>query len=56
VQCRDGTYYVGSTYDLARRVSERDLGFGAGYTRPRRRRPVKLVWSAQFDRMDQAFW
>jgi putative endonuclease len=56
VECRDGSYYVGSTYDIERRVSEHNLGFGAAYARPRRRRPVKLVWSAEFDRMDQAYW
>jgi putative endonuclease len=55
-QCRDGTYYVGSTVDLERRISEHTLGFGATYTRLRRRRPVTLVWSAQFDRMDQEYW
>jgi putative endonuclease len=56
LQCRDGTYYVGSTFDIERRVSEHNLGFGAAYTRPRRRRPVRVVWSAEFDRMDQAYW
>ena len=56
LRCRDGTFYVGSTIDLARRVSEHDLGFGAKYTRPRRRRPVALVWSAELDRIADAFW
>ena len=42
--------------DLERRVSEHNLGFGAKYTRPRRRRPVRLVWSSEFNRMDEAFW
>jgi putative endonuclease len=56
VECRDQTFYVGSTYDLQRRVSEHNLGFGAKYTRPRRRRPVRLVWCAEFNRMDEAFW
>jgi putative endonuclease len=56
VECRDQTFYVGSTYDLERRVSEHNLGFGAKYTRPRRRRPVRLVWCAEFNRMDEAFW
>jgi putative endonuclease len=56
VECRDGTFYVGSTVDLERRVSEHDLGFGAKCTRPRSRRPVRLVWSSEFNRMDEAFW
>jgi putative endonuclease len=56
VECRDGTFYVGSTVALERRISEHNLGFGAKYTRPSRRRPVRLVWSAEFNRMDEAFW
>ena len=56
LECRDGTYYVGSTINLERRVSEHNLGFGAKYTRSRRRRPVKLVWSLEFARIAEAFW
>jgi putative endonuclease len=56
VECRDGTFYVGSTHDLERRISEHNLGFGAKYTRPRRRRPVRLVWCSEFNRMDEAYW
>ena len=55
IECADGSYYVGSTVDLERRISEHNLGLGAKYTRIPRRRPVKLVWSAQFDRIDDAF-
>ena len=53
VKCSDGSYYVGSTVDLERRLSEHNLGEGAAYTR--RRRPVVLVWSAEFERIDEAF-
>jgi putative endonuclease len=56
LECRDGTFYVGSTINLERRVSEHNLGFGSTYTRPRRRRPVKLVWSLAFERVGDAFW
>ena len=56
LECADGTFYVGSTIDLERRISEHNLGFGAKYTRPRRRRPVRLVWSLEFERIDAAFW
>ncbi|MBC9732826.1 GIY-YIG nuclease family protein [Nocardioides marmotae] len=56
LECADGSYYVGSTTDLERRVSEHDLGLGAAYTRPRRRRPVRLVWSAEFNRIDDAYY
>ena len=55
VECKDGSYYVGSTVDLEWRVSEHNLGLGAVYTRLKRRRPVKLVWCAEFNRVDDAF-
>ena len=53
VECADGSYYVGSTTDLDRRLSQHNLGEGAAYTR--HRRPVVLVWSAEFARVDEAF-
>ncbi|WP_107771535.1 GIY-YIG nuclease family protein [Nocardioides sediminis] len=52
LECADASYYVGSTVDLERRVSQHDLGEGAAYTR--RRLPVRLVWAAQFARVDDA--
>jgi putative endonuclease len=53
LECADGTLYVGSTVDLARRVWQHENGEGAAYTR--RRRPVRLVWSCEVDRVDEAF-
>jgi putative endonuclease len=53
LRCSDDSFYVGSTWDLERRVSEHNLGLGAAYTR--RRRPVELVWSAAYDRVDEAY-
>ncbi|WP_432476643.1 GIY-YIG nuclease family protein [Nocardioides sp. GXQ0305] len=53
LECADRTYYVGSTVDLQGRVWQHQNGEGAAYTR--HRLPVTLVWSAQFDRVDQAF-
>ena len=53
LECSDGTYYVGSTTDLERRVSQHQLGEGASYTR--HRLPVRLLWSADFGRIDEAF-
>ena len=50
----DGSYYVGSTWELERRVGEHNEGLGAEYTR--RRRPVRLVWSSQLNRIDEAYW
>ena len=55
VECADGSFYVGSTFDIEKRVSEHNLGLGSTYTRIRRRRPVKLVWSAQYDRVEDAY-
>ena len=42
LRCSDGSYYVGSTTDLARRLSQHQEGLGAEYTR--RRLPVELAW------------
>ena len=53
VECADGSFYVGSTWDLERRVSEHNEGVGAAYTK--RRRPVVLVWAADFERVDEAY-
>src|SRR6476469_9002076 len=53
LRCADDSFYVGSTWDLERRVSEHNLGLGAAYTR--RRRPVELVWNGDYDRLDEAY-
>ena len=54
VQCVDGSYYVGSTVDLERRIWEHNHDpAGAAYTR--RRRPVRLVWAADFASITDAF-
>jgi len=54
LECSDGSYYVGSTKDLERRISEHQEGLGAKYTS--RRRPVKLVYAEEYDRIDDAFY
>ena len=55
VRCSDGSYYVGSTIDLERRLSEHNSeDLGPLYTR--RRRPVVLAWSGWYDRIDDAYW
>ena len=53
LECMDGSYYVGSTKDLERRIHEHNEGQGAKYTA--RRRPVKLVFSAEFPNVADAY-
>jgi putative endonuclease len=53
LRCSDGSYYVGSTSNLDARLAEHARGDGATYTR--RRVPITLVWSAEFERIDAAF-
>lgn len=53
LRCADGSYYVGSTSDLERRLEEHQTGFFGGYTS--KRLPVELVWSQDFPTEHQAF-
>jgi len=54
LKCSDGSYYVGSTTNLTRRLSEHQAGLPKGsYTS--KRLPVELVWSAEFPTHDNAF-
>jgi putative endonuclease len=53
LQCADDSYYVGSTVDLERRLWEHNEGIGAKYTA--RRRPVELVYAAEFDSVVEAY-
>lgn len=46
LRCGDGSYYVGHTDDLEKRVSDHERGDVTVYTR--KRRPVVLVFSADF--------
>ena len=55
LECADGSFYVGSTIDLDRRIGQHQAGEGAAYTRRRGRLPVKLAWAADFARVDEAF-
>jgi putative endonuclease len=53
LECSDGTFYVGSTVNLEARLWQHESGVGANYTRMRR--PVRLVFSEEFERIDEAF-
>lgn len=45
VECADGTFYTGWTFDPAARLQAHNAGRGAKYTRARR--PVKLVYTEE---------
>ena len=45
LRCADGSYYVGSTDDLARRFAKHQDGSASAYTSERR--PVTLVYAEE---------
>ena len=53
LRCSDGSLYVGSTYNLEKRLYEHAIGMGASYTRMRL--PVELVWSEEHENIGAAF-
>jgi predicted GIY-YIG superfamily endonuclease len=52
LQCNDDSYYAGTSTFLDQRMEEHQLGIYPGYTSTRR--PVKLVWLAEFPDIFQA--
>ncbi|WP_395639531.1 GIY-YIG nuclease family protein [Pseudolysinimonas sp.] len=54
LRCADESFYVGSTRDLVTRLEQHVSGMGSAYTA--KRLPVELVWSAEFDRIDDAYF
>ncbi|NPV00509.1 MAG: GIY-YIG nuclease family protein [Brevinematales bacterium] len=53
LQCSDGTYYTGSTWNLEKRLSEHQSGEGANYTS--KRLPVSLIYYEEYTRIEDAF-
>jgi putative endonuclease len=53
LECVDGSYYTGSTWNLERRLLQHQNGLGANYTQ--KRLPVKLVYCEQYNRVEDAF-
>ncbi len=53
LECRDGTFYVGSTRNLNLRMEQHQAGRGAAYTS--RRLPVRLVWADEFNNIGDAY-
>lgn len=52
--CKDNTLYGGYTTDLSRREEEHNSGTGAKYTRPRTRRPLKMIYAETFETKPEA--
>jgi putative endonuclease len=52
LRCNDGTFYVGHTDDLERRLAEHNAGRYEGYTSTRR--PLTIVYSQDFGSRDDA--
>jgi len=52
LKCSDGSYYIGHTDDIEKRISEHKQGFYEGYTSSRR--PVSLVYIEPIGSRDAA--
>ncbi|MEL4318151.1 GIY-YIG nuclease family protein [Leifsonia sp. YIM 134122] len=53
LECRDGTFYTGSTTHLRARVAQHREGDGAKYTA--RRRPIRVRYYEEYARIGEAF-
>ncbi len=54
LECYDGSYYVGSTVDLIRRLEQHQNGLGANHTK--KRLPVALVYFEEYRSVAHAFY
>jgi putative endonuclease len=54
LECRDGSYYVGSTKNLELRFLQHQSGKGSRYTSGRL--PVQLVYCEEYNRVSDAFF
>ena len=54
LECADGSYYTGSTWDMERRLWEHQNGLGANHTA--KRLPLKLVYCEEADRIEDVFY
>ncbi|MFN8637900.1 MAG: GIY-YIG nuclease family protein [Dehalococcoidia bacterium] len=50
--CADGSFYIGHTDNLEKRVAEHEAGLGGGYTHTRL--PVALAWHSEFSTRAEA--
>lgn len=54
LECGDGSYYTGSTWDISKRFQDHQDGLGCKYTK--NRLPVKLVYCEEYDRIEDAYY
>ena len=54
LECCDGSFYTGSTKNLARRFWQHQNGIGANHTA--KRLPVQLVYAEEFHSVADAFY
>jgi putative endonuclease len=53
LKCADSSYYIGSTWNIEKRLSEHQSGEGANYTKTHL--PVKLIYYEEYDRVEDAY-
>lgn len=53
LECADGSFYTGSTWNLEERLYQHQSGIGSNHTKIRL--PVKLVFCEEFERVDEAY-
>jgi len=53
LECADGSYYVGSTVDLERRLEQHQKDIGAVYTS--KRLPVRLAYFEGYELISEAY-
>jgi predicted GIY-YIG superfamily endonuclease len=53
LKCSDGSYYVGHTDNIEKRIAEHKLGVCSDYTS--RRRPIEIVFLEKFQTRNEAF-
>lgn len=54
LECKDGSFYTGSTPDIERRVAQHQRGEYCQYTSLRR--PVRLVYCYEVSTLEDAFY